>query len=109
MPITVLVVDDSATMRALIELNLRELGEVRVITAKNGVEALEKMASDRPALVLVDVNMPVMNGLQFVDALRNTTGDKVTPVIICTTKGEEGAVEAGLKKGANAYLTKPVN
>src|SRR5207249_2916241 len=104
-----LVVDDSPTVRALLELNLRELSDVKVIAAKNGVDALEKMKTTAPSLVLVDLNMPEMNGLQFVDHVRNKLNDKTTPIVICTTQGEEDTVEAGMKRGANAYLLKPVN
>jgi two-component system chemotaxis response regulator CheY len=106
---TILIVDDSNTMRSLLELSLKSLGDLKVITAKNGAEALDKMAAVQPALVLVDVNMPVMGGLEFIEQVRSVRNDKSTPIVIITTQGDEEHVRKGLSLGATAYLTKPVN
>jgi two-component system chemotaxis response regulator CheY len=109
MPKTILIVDDSNTMRSLLELSIKSLGDVKVVTAKNGAEGLEKMAPVAPALVLVDVNMPIMGGLEFIENVRNARADKSTPIVIITTQGDEESVRKGLTLGATAYLTKPVN
>lgn len=109
MPKTILIVDDSNTMRSLLELSIKSLGDVKVVTAKNGAEGLEKMATVAPSLVLVDVNMPIMGGLEFIENVRNARGDKSTPIVIITTQGDEESVRKGLTLGATAYLTKPVN
>lgn len=104
---TVLVVDDSPTVRQLVELNLKKLSGIRVVQAADGKQALEKIASEKPAIVLSDVNMPNMNGLELVVAIRET--DKTLPVVLITTKGDPGDAEKGLAAGANAYITKPID
>ena len=104
---TVLVVDDSPTVRQLIELNLRKVPGLRVVMASDGREALEKMKAESPVLVLTDINMPNMNGLELVAAIREK--DKKTPIIVITTKGDPGDSDKGLAAGANAYITKPIN
>lgn len=104
---TVLVVDDSPTVRQLIELNLKKLSGIRVVQAADGKQALEKIASEKPAIVLSDVNMPNMNGLELVMAIRET--DKTLPVVLITTKGDPSDSEKGLAAGATAYVTKPID
>jgi CheY-like chemotaxis protein len=104
---TVLVVDDSPTVRQLIELNLKKVPNVRVVHAVDGKQALEKIASEKPSLVLSDVNMPNMNGLELVEAIRAI--DKTLPVVLITTKGDPGDAEKGVAAGATAYITKPIN
>jgi two-component system, chemotaxis family, chemotaxis protein CheY len=106
-PRTVLVVDDSPTVRQLIELNLRKVPNVRVVHATDGKQALEKIESEKPSLVLSDVNMPNMNGLELVEAIRRI--DKTLPVVLITTKGDPGDAEKGTAAGATAYITKPIN
>jgi two-component system, chemotaxis family, chemotaxis protein CheY len=109
MPRTILVVDDSMTMRAVLELNLKKIPDVKVIQATNGHEALEKMKSESPALILTDINMPEMSGYDLIDAIRNKNNDKTTPIVFITTKGEEADRDKGLALGANAYVSKPIN
>ncbi|MFQ5839746.1 MAG: response regulator [Candidatus Methylomirabilales bacterium] len=106
---TFLVVDDSATMRQLIGLTLRKVKEATVLEASDGAEAAKRLASDRVDLVVTDIKMPQMDGLQLVSHIRQELKLTELPVIILTTKGEEGDREAGLKAGANAYLTKPLS
>lgn len=104
---TVLVVDDSPTVRQLLELNLKKVPNIRVVHAIDGKDGLEKVKTEKPALLLTDVNMPNMNGLELVAAIRET--DKTLPIVVITTKGEAGDAEKGLAAGANAYITKPIN
>ena len=108
MPKTILVVDDSATARNLVLLNLKKLEDVRVVTAKDGEEALTLLRAEPADLIVSDVNMPKMDGYAFVDAVRKS-GDAKTPIILLTTKGEDQDVNHGLQLGATAYLTKPIN
>ena len=104
---TVLVADDSPTVRQLLELNLKKVPAVRVVHAVDGKDALEKLRAEKPAMLLTDVNMPNMNGLELVAAVREE--DKSIPIVVITTKGEPGDAEAGMAAGANAYITKPIN
>lgn len=104
---TVLVVDDSPTVRQLLELNLKKVPNIRVVHATDGKDGLEKVKSEKPVLLLTDVNMPNMSGLELVAAIRET--DKTLPIVVITTKGEAGDAEKGLAAGANAYITKPIN
>ena len=106
---TVLVVDDSATVRALIEMNLLKIPDLKLVFGVDGVDAIEKFKKDPPAIVLTDINMPNMNGLELIKAIRGTIGDKTTPIIVISTRGEDADTEAGMQAGATVYVTKPIN
>jgi two-component system chemotaxis response regulator CheY len=106
---TILVVDDSSTMRAIIKMNLKHIPDVTVVEACHGRDALAKLKVGHVDLVLTDVNMPEMDGLTFVAELRKTTSKTVLPVIIISTKGEERDVVKGISLGANDYVPKPIN
>jgi DNA-binding response OmpR family regulator len=106
---TVFVVDDSSTMRALIKMNLHRVPGVSVVEAVNGRDALQKMAATPPDLVLTDINMPEMDGLALVVALRQKKSARELPIIIISTKGEERDLIKGMSLGANDYVPKPIN
>ncbi len=99
------VVDDSKTMRNIIKSVLAGLGHTEVGEAADGKEALETVDAFAPDVILLDWNMPVMNGLEFVKAFR--TKDKVTPVIMVTTESEKTNVLEAIKAGVNNYVVKP--
>ena len=105
----ILVVDDSATMRQLIGLTLRKVKGCSVVEAENGVEAVARLGNGAFDLVITDIKMPEMDGLELVRHVRGPLGLQEVPIIIVTTKGEESARDAGLEAGANAYLTKPLS
>ena len=105
---TILVVDDSATMRQLIGLTLRKVKGCRVLEAPNGAEAAARLGSGSIDLIITDIKMPEMDGLELVRRVRGPLGLPDLPIIIVTAKGEEGARDEGLRAGANAYLTKPL-
>ena len=107
-PKTILVVEDSATMRLLLGVNLKKLKGCQVVEANDGKDAVEKLARRPFDLVITDINMPGMNGLELVDHIRGVLKLSL-PVVIVTTKGEEGARDIGMQKGASAYLTKPIS
>lgn len=109
MPKTILIVDDSITVRELISLNLQKIPDLKLVQAADGVEALEKIASEAPAMILSDIRMPNMDGLELLDTIRNKNGDKSTPIIMITTKGEEGVMEKAMALGASSFVTKPIN
>ncbi len=102
-----LVIDDSRTVRVIIGNILRELG-MEVVEASNGLEALERMRqAPPPELVLVDWNMPQMNGLDFIRAVRAQRAYDLVRILMVTTETESEQVVRALDAGANEYLMKP--
>lgn len=109
MPIkTVLVVDDSPTERHLLSQILTG-GGYQVSTAESGQEGIERAKQIKPDLILMDVVMPGTNGFQATRALAKDEATKGIPVIICTTKNQETDKLWGMRQGAQAYVTKPVD
>lgn len=105
----ILVVDDSALMRMFISVTLRKtLTNVTITEAENGADAIKKLDSQNFDLILTDMMMPEMNGLQLIENIRRVL-NKDMPIIVITTKGEEKDRKLGLSLGANGYITKPVN
>ena len=101
----ILLIDDSKTMRNIQKSVLKQLGYTEIEEACDGQDALEKFASFCPDLCLVDRNMPVMDGLSFVKAVR-ADGAK-TPLIMVTTESEKARVIEAIKAGVNNYVVKP--
>ena len=105
----VLVVDDSATMRMLISMSIRKVRDsIRITEAESGLAALSRMKQQDFDLVFTDMQMPEMDGGSLIQRIREHVS-KDLPIIIITTQGKEHARDLGLSKGANGYLTKPVN
>lgn len=103
----VLVVDDSSAMRAFVRASLEtELG-ADVAEAKSGFEALRVLPREPWGLVVVDVNMPDINGLELVSFLRRSEVHRATPVILISTEASEVERRRGLELGADAFLAKP--
>ena len=106
MPSMILVVDDSATIRHQVRTCLQDAGH-RVIEAENGALGLQK-AKDYPIdMAIVDVNMPVMNGLEMLANLRNIPGKESIPVFVLTTESSKDLVSRGKQHGATAWIVKP--
>lgn len=104
----ILVVDDSVIMRQLLKMVILKYLPCQITEAQDGLEALAKLKDGTFDLIVTDVNMPRMDGLGLVRAVREAL--KLTvPIIIVTTKGAEADRDKGLQLGANAYLTKPIN
>jgi two-component system, chemotaxis family, chemotaxis protein CheY len=105
----VLIVDDSSVMRKIVERSLRQagldLGEV--IEAGNGAEALAEVNKGKFDLILSDINMPAMDGLEFLKNLAKVESAKGTPVVMITTEGSEARVVEALSVGAKGYIRKP--
>jgi len=101
---TILVVDDSATVRKLIIYSLGP-NNYNCLEASDGVEALEKMAQNPVDLIIADLNMPKMDGLELIRTIRK--GNRSIPVIMLTTQGDQESRKEGLDAGANVYLIKP--
>jgi CheY-like chemotaxis protein len=79
------------------------------VTARDGLEAIQRAVTEKPDLILMDVVMPRMNGFEACKLMRLERDLQGTPVILVTTRGEEGYVEAGYQSGCNDYITKPIN
>jgi two-component system chemotaxis response regulator CheY len=106
----VLIVDDSSTMRKIIMRVLRQADITvdNVLEAANGVEGMAQLAAHPDVgLVLSDVNMPEMNGIDFVKAIRTTHAKEQLPVIMVSTEGGEAMMESALAQGANGFVCKP--
>ncbi len=103
---TILVVDDEKDIVDLLTYNLSKEG-FTVITARNGKEALEKV-KQKPDLIILDVMMPEMNGLQVVQELKRDKKTSTIPVLLLTAKGSETDEIVGLEIGADDYIVKPV-
>jgi len=106
-PRSVLVVDDSPTIRGFARLLLRSL-DVTVIEAEDGAKGLAAARANAPTLVLVDVNMPVMDGLALTRELRKDRALKDVPVLLLTGEKSEDLQRKGREAGANELLTKPL-
>lgn len=107
-PLNFLVVDDSPTMRQLISFSLKRIRGSSIVEACDGVDALKKLQNTKIDVILVDINMPVMDGLKLVSLVRQDPKIKHLPVIIITTEGAEEDRQRGLALGANAYVVKPI-
>ena len=103
-----LIVEDSPTMRQLISFSLKRIRNSHVVEATDGVDALRKLSGEDFNLIIADINMPLMDGLKLLSLLRREPKYKQIPVVIVTTEGAELDREKGLKLGANAYLSKPI-
>jgi two-component system, chemotaxis family, chemotaxis protein CheY len=104
---TVLLVDDSATMRRMVKATLRGLGSPRFVEAANGLEAIEQLSLSKIDLLVLDLNMPDMHGLEVVTFLRKHAVFQKIPIIILTTRSDDDARETVMAAGASLYLNKP--
>jgi len=104
----ILIVEDSPTMRQLLVFALKRLKEVEIVEAQDGMDGLRKVSSDHFDLALIDINMPVMDGLKLISLIRGEENLKSMPIIVITTEGANEDRERALALGANEYLTKPI-
>jgi two-component system, chemotaxis family, chemotaxis protein CheY len=103
-----LVVDDSTTMRRIIINTLHKLGYTEVVEAGNGREGIDRVTEGPPVdLVITDWNMPEMNGIEFVRALRAMDGKQQLPVLMVTTNAAKDDIVEALRAGVNNYVVKP--
>lgn len=107
--IRALIIDDSSVMRKIVQRSLRDAGVVfnTLFEAGNGAEALAVLAAGQVDLILCDINMPVMNGLEFVRQLHSAKNAQSVPVVMITTEGGESDVMLALSAGAQGYIRKP--
>ncbi len=107
--IRALIIDDSSVMRKIVERSLRQAGIelTQVFEAGNGAEALGVLKENQVDLILCDINMPVMDGLEFIKQLPGVANAKDVPVVMITTEGSETHVVQALSCGARGYIRKP--
>jgi two-component system, chemotaxis family, chemotaxis protein CheY len=108
----ILIVDDSATMRQLLIMAVRKLdgvGPLSIVEAVDGQDGFEKFRTGQFDLVMTDIKMPNMTGLELIGKLRDDLGNKTIPIIIISTKGEETDIQRGMSLGASEYLLKPIS
>jgi two-component system, OmpR family, alkaline phosphatase synthesis response regulator PhoP len=106
----VLIVDDEPNILILMEQALEKLedeDDVELLTARDGVEALNRIKEEKPDLVFLDVMMPKMSGLEVCNTVKNELGMEDVYIIMLTAKGQEYDKQSGMAVGANLYMTKP--
>ena len=104
----ILIVEDSPTMRQLLVFALRRLRGVDVVEAQDGMDGLRKLSDGRFDLALIDINMPVMDGLKLIGLMKSEDSLREVPVVVITTEGAAQDRERALRLGADEYLTKPI-
>ncbi|MBW6511936.1 MAG: response regulator [Desulfuromonadaceae bacterium] len=103
----ILIAEDSATMRSLIVSTISAMGNYETIEAANGFEALRILPQEKVDLVITDINMPDINGLELVSFIKKNPNYQTTPLFIVSTEGSDRDREKGMALGADAYLVKP--
>jgi len=103
---TLLIVDDSASMRQLVSFALKDAG-YDVISAVNGKDALDKLNGTKVEMVITDLNMPEMDGIEFIKQFRTQSGYRFTPVVMLTTESQESKKQEGKQAGASGWIVKP--
>jgi len=104
----ILVVDDSPTIRRMVRASLaRFFPTIEFLEAGSGLEAIERLALAPIGLIVLDLNMPDMHGLEVLQFVRSHEKYRQVPVAVLTTRGDEGSRAAAMRAGASIYLTKP--
>jgi two-component system chemotaxis response regulator CheY len=102
----ILIVDDSPTIRKMVRASLRPL-EADFVEAANGLEAIEQVALGPVALMILDLNMPDLHGVDVLRFIRRHAGSREVPVVVLTTRGDDSSRDAAIAAGATEYMTKP--
>ena len=103
----ILIVDDSATIRKMVRASLQTLERPEFTEAATGLEAIEQLAIARFQLIILDLNMPDMHGLDVLKFVRRQQHYATLPIIVLTTRGDEASRQTAEQAGATTYLTKP--
>ncbi len=101
-----LVVDDSASMRQLLSFAIKDAG-YDVLVAENGKDALTKLGGAKVDMVITDLNMPEMDGIEFIKQLRGMTDYRFAPIVMLTTESQEEKKQEGRRAGASGWIVKP--
>ena len=102
----ILAVDDSVSIRKSLSFILGQEG-FEVVEAEDGVDALEKAQADKFSLIITDINMPRMDGIELTNQIRKTQGYKFTPIIALTTENQQEKMQEGKEAGATGWIVKP--
>ena len=103
----ILIVDDSATIRKMVRASLQTLESPEFIEAATGLEAIEQLALAHVQLIVLDLNMPDMHGLDVLKFVRRQQQYQNLPIVVLTTRGDEASRQSAEQAGATTYLTKP--
>ena len=106
MPFTILVVDDDPVIQKLLAVNF-EMEGYHVVTASDGEEALDRVAAEQPAVVVLDVMMPKVDGIEVLRRIKANPITANTPVLLLSAKAQAQDIDDGMAAGADFYLTKP--
>lgn len=106
MPKCILIVDDSQTVRQVLQLALGDAG-YEVIEAEDGFDALRKISGVRVDMLITDLNMPNMDGLELIKKVREDSQHRFTPIVMLTTESSEEKKKAGREAGASGWIVKP--
>jgi two-component system, chemotaxis family, chemotaxis protein CheY len=104
---TILIVDDSPTIRRMVRISLEGLPGLAFREARSGLEAVESLVVSAADLLVLDLNMPDMHGLDVLKFVRSHSSFATLPVVVLTTRGDESSRQAALAAGATLFLTKP--
>ena len=103
----ILIVDDSPTIRKMVRASLRGLESFDFVEACNGLEAIEQVALGAVSLMILDLNMPDMHGVDVLKFIRRHPSSREVPVVVLTTRGDDSSRDAAIAAGATQYMTKP--
>ena len=103
----IVIVDDSPTIRRMVRASLAGIGADAFSEAGSGLEAIEQLTFGPVALMVLDLNMPDMHGIDVLKFVRSHPASRALPVIVLTTRGDEESRDLSMAAGATLYLTKP--
>ncbi len=107
--IKILVVDDDPQIRRLVKVTLQSKFNFEILEAENGAQALLKIENEKPFLVILDIMMPELNGIELIEKLKSNEDTKDVPVIICSAVNDRSRVVELFSKGVADYIVKPIN
>jgi len=102
----IMTVDDSPTIRQMLGMALKRAG-YEVVEAENGKDALNKLETEKVSMLITDLNMPQMNGIDLIRSVRQSPGLRFLPIIMLTTETQEAKRQAGKAAGASGWIVKP--
>jgi len=105
----ILIAEDSATTRSFLVATLEEIDDFEIVEASSGFEALKLLPRRKFSLIITDINMPDINGLELINFVKSNLQYSSIPLIVVTTEGAERDRQKGLALGADEYLVKPIN